>query len=264
MKKENDGKRKGKTARKKGEYPAALKVLTQALTVVCGLVMLVSIGVVFVLNFRPLYYFDIEYLGIEASSGLDASQIRENYDALIDYNSFFYDGDLELPTLSMSESGRTHFAEVKDIFNVMYVLSAVTFVLFVAVFILSWRVNNKNLRAAGALIGGIPLLCGALMIAFFDRVFVLFHNVLFDNDYWLFDPATDPVINILPEEFFMQCGVIIVLFPVIGGAVLFAVSAAKTGRKKNPQGRPGKRQGWGKINQSPKKLEMTIRTCDGM
>ena len=35
-------------------------------------------------------------------------------------------------------------------------------------------------------------------------------------DYGDFDPATDPVINILPEEFFFHCAIVIVLFLLVG------------------------------------------------
>lgn len=43
----------------------------------------------------------------------------------------------------------------------------------------------------------------------FDSSFVVFHEILFDNDYWIFDPVLDPVINILPAEFFMNSGLMI-------------------------------------------------------
>ena len=49
----------------------------------------ISIGVIFDVKFRPLYYFDIDYLNIPESSGYDKELIRRNYDALIDYNSPF-------------------------------------------------------------------------------------------------------------------------------------------------------------------------------
>ena len=39
----------------------------------------------------------------------------------------------------------------------------------------------------------------------FDRFFVMFHGVFFNNDAWIFNPATDPIINVLPETFFLHC-----------------------------------------------------------
>ncbi|MBZ4292101.1 TIGR01906 family membrane protein, partial [Streptococcus pneumoniae] len=45
---------------------------------------------------------------------------------------------------------------------------------------------------------------GGVLIGF-DQFFTLFHQILFvGDDTWLFDPAKDPVIMILPETFFLH------------------------------------------------------------
>ena len=44
-----------------------------------------------------------------------------------------------------------------------------------------------------------------LAIAFavdFTRCFTIFHEIFFTNDLWIFDPATDYMIRMLPEGFF--------------------------------------------------------------
>lgn len=69
------------------------------------------------LNFRSLYYADIQNLHITELSGREEKDIRSNYDALIDYNSLFNHQPLKFPTCAMSESGRIHFEEVKKIFD---------------------------------------------------------------------------------------------------------------------------------------------------
>jgi integral membrane protein (TIGR01906 family) len=43
------------------------------------------------------------------------------------------------------------------------------------------------------------------MFVGFDTFFIKFHELFFSNDDWLFNPATDPIINVLPEQFFMYC-----------------------------------------------------------
>ena len=43
-----------------------------------------------------------------------------------------------------------------------------------------------------------------------EWTFETMHGLLFDNDYWLFNSKTDPVIKILPDEFFMHCGIMII------------------------------------------------------
>lgn len=54
-----------------------------------------------------------------------------------------------------------------------------------------------------AAIAGIVLVI--LMAVDFDGFFVIFHKILFRNNDWLFDPSLDPIIDVLPDEFFAQC-----------------------------------------------------------
>ena len=44
----------------------------------------------------------------------------------------------------------------------------------------------------------------------FDKAFTIFHHLLFKNDYWLLDPNTDDLINLLPESFFIHMALTIV------------------------------------------------------
>ena len=57
----------------------------------------------------------------------------------------------------------------------------------------------------------------------FDTTFLIFHRLFFDNDYWLFDPITDPVINILPSAFFLHCAILIIAVILLGSLVMYLV-----------------------------------------
>ena len=55
----------------------------------------------------------------------------------------------------------------------------------------------------------------------FNGVFIKFHHIFFDNDLWLFDPAEDFMIRMLPEGLFYDmafrvgglfAGILVVLF----------------------------------------------------
>ena len=49
-----------------------------------------------------------------------------------------------------------------------------------------------------------------LAISDFDAMFVKFHQLFFPNkDNWIFDPRYDQIINILPEQFFINCAIVI-------------------------------------------------------
>lgn len=180
----------------------------------------VSLSISLTLVFKPLYYFDIGYLNIAGESGYPAEEIRRNYDVLIDYNLSPKETELSFPSFSMSQEGREHFREVRAIFQGILRLLAATAALS-AVGIL-WKRKRREygyLLAAGLLSLSLPLAALAVMAAGWDNAFVLFHRLLFRNDYWLFDPATDPVIDILPDTFFLHCAGMIVLLIIVCAAV---------------------------------------------
>lgn len=180
---------------------------------------IISGSVILTLAFRPLYYHDIKALNIAESSGFSEEEIRENYDALIDYNMGWDKGRLEFPSLPQSAEGQIHFQEVKDIFDLFKYLGIGTLVLGAAGVV--WMVSRKEtlyLKYTSILAVALPAVVGALVAINWDRAFVLFHEIAFDNDFWLFDPATDPVITILPDTFFLHCALMI-----LGGVVLGSV-----------------------------------------
>ncbi len=178
--------------------------------------LFISFAVVVTLNFRPLYYWDMEHLDIAVNSGLSEDVIRENYDVLIDYNSMFYQGELEFPTLAMSESGRIHFEEVKVIFVAFQYLLLVD--LLICAGLLIWHIRKKSfafLKLTGIVTIIVPAIIGGLIALNWEWVFVTFHEIAFNNDYWIFDPAYDPVITILPDAFFMHCALMILAVVVV-------------------------------------------------
>ena len=184
------------------------------------MLFIISASVTFVLNFRFLYYFDIQHLNIPETSGYSVSEIRQNYDALIDYNSVFNSDDLIFPTLSMSENGHTHFVEVKRIFVFVQCLTAVTLLLCITLTIPCIKKRDfRFLTYAGILTLAIPAVLGILIAANWNTVFVTFHQLFFNNDYWIFDAATDPVITILPDTFFLHAAIMI-LGCVVAGSLL--------------------------------------------
>jgi len=77
------------------------------------------------------------------------------------------------------------------------------------------------LKIASILTFVIPVLLGIPFIVDFNKAFVAFHEIAFSNDYWLFDPRIDPVINILPEWFFMYAAFLILLIMILFAAIAF-------------------------------------------
>lgn len=178
--------------------------------------LFISMAVVITINFRPLYYLDVTFLNIDTMSGLSKSEIIRNYNALIDYSSPFFQGALVFPTLAASESGLSHFADVKNIFTLFYYLGASSLVLGIIIIVYKVKKNDYSFLIVSSITSIVlPVILALFMAINFDKAFIVFHKIAFRNNDWLFDPSTDPVINILPDTFFMHSALLIILIVLL-------------------------------------------------
>ncbi len=230
---------------KKKDLPFEFKepfMWTDILLGILFFLALVGLGLTIALNFRPLYYWNIEWLELEKTSGLTAEVIKTNYNALIDYCSPFCFKELCFPSLPASVSGLSHFAEVKVLFNIVYVTGFLSLIGTI-VWFRRKHINRerKYLKVCGIVTLIIPTIVLLFCLIDFDSFFVLFHKIAFSNDDWLFDPVTDPVINILPETYFMECAIVIAGTVLIGAVVILLVYLSKHDRRRDDSLIPGKK-----------------------
>ncbi|MFD1419048.1 TIGR01906 family membrane protein [Companilactobacillus keshanensis] len=151
----------------------------------------------------PLFMFAIKHYYLEQAVNLSFGKIMHNYSQMMNYLINPFSGKFHLSDFQSSVAGRTHFADTKNLFMLNFCVLIVSGIYL-------WFQRQKrayfNQVFKYIAIGGIIL--AILMAVNFDGFFVVFHEVLFRNSDWLFDPNKDPVINILPEEFFTQCFVL--------------------------------------------------------
>nr|MBQ6241820.1 TIGR01906 family membrane protein [Lachnospiraceae bacterium] len=209
------------------------KPFLTALAAVLLLTLIISTGVVLTLHLRFIYYNDIKALHIEEMSGMPEEKIRENYDVLIDYNLVWNQEPLRFPDFPMSVSGETHFREVKRIFDVFQILFAVSVAGMAVLWIKAKSLRNGlYARITGYCCFGIVAALGLFALIGWDRLFVVFHKVFFNNDFWLFDYTTDPVITILPDTFFLHEAILILAVVLTGGALalIFGIKVKYRGK----------------------------------
>ncbi len=204
--------------------------LVNMLLAVIGFLFLVSFAVTVTLNFKPLYYMDMALLDIPGQSGYPAEMIRENFDILIAYNNITYQGELAFQGMPMSSHGRIHFEEVKAVFSAFEWTCIICGTLFFAGAVIQWKRQDYGFlktTAVGSI--AIPAVLAVFVISDWETAFVEFHELVFDNDYWLFDPATDPVITILPDTYFMHCALMIAALIVLGSIASYLIYRKKRG-----------------------------------
>ncbi|WP_055667058.1 TIGR01906 family membrane protein [Desnuesiella massiliensis] len=191
---------------------------------VCSLLIaltLISLSVKFTLNFKQLYYFDIDYLKISQESGFEKTAIIKDYNTLIDYLDPYNKSELKFNTFAMSREGKIHFEEVKAIFIKFNYLFWTCLVLGLASgFYLFKKRQFGFLKITAYLLLILPITLALPFVIDFDKSFTIFHKLFFKNDYWLFDPVKDPIITVLPQEFFFHCAVLILVMLLILSIIL--------------------------------------------
>ncbi|MGH1649046.1 TIGR01906 family membrane protein [Enterococcus gilvus] len=178
----------------------------ERLGLVCLLLTLLTLAITLTINARWLYQLDIRHLGLLDYTTLSEKELLHNFDQLMRYLNLPWVETLKMTDFPVSANGALHFYEVKRLFLVNYGVLLVT----VIPSIVYVRHLNKQQRLwtmiqPFRIAVVVPIVIAFLMAVNFDRFFVLFHGVFFNNDAWIFNPATDPIINVLPETFFLHC-----------------------------------------------------------
>lgn len=184
--------------------------------------IVIILSVKLTLNFKPLYYYDINHLNISSNTNLNVNEIKCAYDYLISYVTGSQKADFNIPNLPSSKEGSIHFQEVKNIFIKLNYILYTCILLFMLGLYTSYKKKNFIFLKYSSFLSILFTISLAVPFGIsFDSSFTMFHKIFFSNNYWIFDPALDPVINILPEEFFFHCGALILILITSFSVVLF-------------------------------------------
>lgn len=211
------------------------------------IMMFLLIGVLLLTSFQVAIYGDSQYRFYEReykkyqvadSLNMTMDNIMDVTDQMMAYLigkkaelSVITDVDGETQDF-FNEQDRFHMGEVKDLFlgglkirNIMLVAVLLILILLAARKADMIKLLPRAYFVTLGITGVITIVLGGLFASDFDKYFRIFHEIFFDNDQWMFDPATDYMIRMLPEGFFYDFVFRIGGFFVGSLAVLGVVSA---------------------------------------
>lgn len=132
-------------------------------------------------------------------------KVMHNYNQLMVYLVWPLKNKLKMDNFPTSPNAAKHFADCKNLF----ILTILVFIICLLLHFIFKKQNKKALlnldKSAALILLLLPIIIFPFAITNFDSFFVIFHHVLFNNNDWLFDPNTDPIINVLTEGFFASC-----------------------------------------------------------
>ncbi|MFT8950082.1 MAG: TIGR01906 family membrane protein [Liquorilactobacillus hordei] len=169
---------------------------------------ILSLSIAITINFTPLYHFFVLKDNLGSLVDLSNQALMREYYHLLSFLNYPWIDSLNL-SLPSSTNGIHHFSDVKHLFLVNYsvlILTVVPAYLIIKKMKKEKRLWELIIPAKLMMLGLFVLVM--IMVLNFDKFFILFHEVLFRNSDWLFDPNLDPIINTLPDTFFMSCFVL--------------------------------------------------------
>ena len=220
------------------------KVLAAALFVLFVPLFLIAVNVRWVINAPALYSYAFDnyerqirrYLDVDRDEYISGGrQIRDYFNNGEEFLSM----DITIRSTRypniFNETEGIHMFDVKRLVRGVYRLSEIAgaYLLgFVLVGFYIWRREflarlGRTVLLSGAATLGLGLLVGIGSLAGgFDRMFLLFHEISFTNDFWQLNPSRDALIAMFPQGFFFDATILIVGSIVVQAALLVAVPIA--------------------------------------
>ena len=192
-----------------------MKRLLSVVCLICVFLFLLTVSIGLPIYIRPFYYAHIGAYDLEGLSGYTEEQIRQAYDEVLDY--------LTLPgkefgtgVLPHSDEGKAHFEDCKVLFDLNAAILLGSGCVLTVLFVMRKKWGGYRLGKHSAVFWATvlsltaPILIGGLAAINFDRAFVIFHSIFFPGKTnWVFDWYRDPIIRVLPQDFFRNCAILI-------------------------------------------------------
>lgn len=167
-------------------------------------------------------------------------RITWDYEYAVDQTMRYLNGfedDLEFPSFEggsdvlMTERGLLHMADVKVLYTNGKIIIATAIVLASVAGIYLW--DRKEIFKTLKWVWVFPAVSVGLvtisMLIDFNWTFTQFHLLLFTNDLWMLS-AMDPLIIMLPYQFFFSTAITVVVLIVLFHALTVFISYKKTSR----------------------------------
>ena len=214
-----------------------LCILRSTLIVLIVPLLLVTTNVRLVADSPYLYSYGFQKYGIESVTGIEMGQLELAGEKIRDY----FSNDQDYLVIDIERQGQKiknlynqreilHMKDVKNLIQLIYSIQIWSLLLFITLILIGFL--SKRLRKfsnvidpiswGGGLTLGIAAVVGILSLFGFQRLFLFFHLVSFDNDLWILDPTRDYLIMMFPQGFFFDATVFIVVL-TLGQALLLWV-----------------------------------------
>ena len=197
-------------------------IIIQCFSLFISSILAVIFYVCFDLNFYKDFY---QKENLSSSIGTSSDNLINNTQNLLNY----LNKKEQLNTDWFSEKDILHMVDVQNLYTFSHsimIYCFITFILSTIIIILILRgksllyinkIFNKVLLLFIVLVGGLS----AVIAYNFNSFWIKFHTTLFSNDLWLLSPSESNLIKMVPEDFFVNLIVKIIIYILILFILLF-------------------------------------------
>lgn len=206
------------------------------LAVAAGIAAVIAIvGVAIATFFNPLWIgFEQERSGVPAITGWTSEQVRSATGSIL--------ADLFLgpPSFAAALNGqpvldaveRSHMVDVRNVVLPAMIVFGVAVALLAALFVTKrhrawfWRA----IAVGSGVLTAVGVAAGVAVLFFFDAAFRLFHLVFFPQGNFTFDPRTERLTQLFPDQFWTETALAIAVVGLLMAAVVTALAWRRAGR----------------------------------
>ena len=165
-------------------------------------------------------YYEKEYTKYQVLEAVDMEMddLQEVTDEMMAYLRG-HRKDHHVPTIGetwefFNEREIAHMEDVRGLFLAAITIRRICFLVMAACAALLIVLKAETKRILPRMICGgtvlfftILALLAGIISTDFSKYFIIFHKIFFTNDLWILEPASDLLINIVPEPFFVDTAV---------------------------------------------------------
>ncbi len=220
-------------------------MINKIFTIVFGIAVfffIITFSIALPIYLRFFYYLHINALSLPEKAGFSYAQIKCAYDEVLNY--------LTLPNMpfgtgvfAYTKSGFEHFADCKVLFDVNIITLIISTLTIITILVLAklkkvclYRPFNMSVAVISAISIFLIIFVVAIIVAVdFSSAFTTFHHIFFPNKTnWVFDPKEMEIIRVLPEQFFLNCAILIgsSIFIICLSIIIFGLIKRKKITKK--------------------------------
>jgi len=192
-------------------------------------ILVINIALLLLLSAFTSSVYDMDFYSAQyKENGVYEKFGKEKIDTITQEMFKFLRGNGELDAEFFNEKELRHMDDVKGLFSMVKVLNIILLLTFILLLYFLFKKHPltemyKIFFWVGVSIAATVLIMFALS-PFFDKIFLMFHKVSFSNNDWLLNPATDNLIVMFPQVFFLAITTKVIVSWLINGVLFFLMA----------------------------------------